>query len=222
MKDFIFISDFDGTLTDEDFYYIVMKKFLGDNGMEIYKDWINGKMTVFEFLRKIFGSVNASEEEIIKSVMDIKFDTYAKGFIDSVKEANGEFMILSAGCSYYIHKLLEHLNIKNIKVISNNGVYENGKIVMTADKNSTFYSEIYGIDKALVVEHYKSMYPKVYFAGDSEPDFRASKKADIVFARGHLQKMIRDSGANFVAVENFSEIGAYLNEMGVIKYEGGK
>ena len=222
MKDFIFISDFDGTLTDEDFYYIVMKKFLGDTGKKIYKDWINEEMTVFEFLRKIFGSINASEEEVIKAVMDIKFDTYAKDFIDSVKEANGDFMILSAGCGYYIHKLLEHLNMTDIKVISNNGVYEDGKIVMTADKNSPFYSETYGIDKALVVEHYKSIYPKVYFAGDSEPDFRAAKKADFVFARGHLQKMIRDSGVNYVDVENFNEIGAYLNKIGEIKYEGRK
>ncbi|KNY28263.1 MtnX-like HAD-IB family phosphatase [Pseudobacteroides cellulosolvens] len=222
MKNFLFISDFDGTLTDEDFYYIIMKKFLGDKGREIYRDWTNGKMTVFEFLKTIFGSTNESEEEIIKAVMDIKFDTYAKDLIKSIEEANGEFMILSAGCSYYIHKLLEHLDIKNIKVITNNGVYEDGKINMTADKNSPFYSETYGVDKALVAEHYKSMYPKLYYAGDSEPDFRASRKADIVFARGHLQKMLRDSGDDFVAVENFNEVGLYLNQMGVIKYESRK
>ncbi len=222
MKNFLFISDFDGTLTDEDFYYIIMKKFLGDKGREIYRDWTSGNMTVFEFLKTIFGSTNESEEEIRKAVMDIKFDTYAKNFIKSIEEANGEFMILSAGCSYYIHKLLEHLDIKNVKVITNNGVYEDGKIIMAADKNSPFYSETYGVDKALVVEHYKSMYPKLYYAGDSEPDFRASRKADIVFARGHLQKMLRDSGDNFVAVENFNEVGLYLNQMGVIKYESRK
>jgi 2,3-diketo-5-methylthio-1-phosphopentane phosphatase len=222
MKDFIFISDFDGTLTDEDFYFVIMKKFLGEKGREIYRDWTSGKMTVFEFLKVIFGSTNESEEEILKAVKDIKFDTYAKNFIKSVREANGDFLILSAGCNYYISKLLEYLEIKDVKVISNNGAYEDGRIIMTADKNSPFYSETYGVDKALVVEHYKKLYPKLYYAGDSEPDFNASKKADITFARGHLQKMLQSSGHTFVAVDNFNEVGAYLNQMGVINYEGRK
>lgn len=222
MKDFIFISDFDGTLTDEDFYFIIMKKFLGDKGKEIYKNWTSDNMTVFEFLKAIFSSTNESEEEILKAVMDIKFDTYAKEFIKSVREANGDFMILSAGCNYYIDKLLEYLEIKDVKVISNSGVYQDGKIVMTADTNSPFYSKAYGVDKALVVEHFKKMYPKLYYAGDSEPDFKASKVADIVFARGHLQKMLQNAGHNFVAVDNFNEIGAYLNQMGVINYESRK
>ncbi|MDP4183518.1 MAG: MtnX-like HAD-IB family phosphatase, partial [Bacillota bacterium] len=207
MKDFVFISDFDGTLTDEDFYYIIMNRYLGDEGKKIYKDWIDEKMSVFEFLQKIFGSINESEEEVYKAVMNINFDKYAKGLIKSVKEANGEFIILSAGCSYYIEKLLEHLGIQDVKVISNKGVYENGRILMTADTDSPFYSEVYGVDKALAVEYYKEQYDRLYYAGDSEPDFRASKKADIIFAKGHLQKMLKEANHSFVEVDNFNEIG---------------
>ncbi|MDP4183505.1 MAG: 2,3-diketo-5-methylthio-1-phosphopentane phosphatase, partial [Bacillota bacterium] len=59
----------------------------------------------------------------------------------------------------------------------------------------------------------------LYYAGDSEPDFRASKKADIIFAKGHLQKMLKEANHSFVEVDNFNEIGKYLDKMGVINYE---
>ncbi len=219
MKEFVFISDFDGTLTDRDFYKMVMDRFPENKGREVISSWKNGEIGVFEFLDIVFSTINRSVEEIDNLVLEIPFDKNAKGFIDSIKKAGGDFMILSAGTGYYIEKIFKHYGIDGIQVISNKGEYREGAIHMTADTNSPYYSESYGIDKSLAVEYYKKQYKKVYYAGDSEPDLKAALKADTVFARNGLQKMLSSREHPYIAVDNFDQIGNYLNEMGVIQYE---
>ncbi len=219
MKKFVFISDFDGTLTDRDFYKIVMDKFPENKGRDVYLRWISGEIGVFDFLYTVFSSVNRSEEELLRAILEIPFDKYAKGFIESIKQSGGDFIILSAGTGYYIEKLFEYHGIKDVFIISNKGIYRDGGIYITADTESPYYSSKYGIDKSLAVEHYRKEYGKVYYAGDSEPDLKASLKADTVFARTELQELLKSLKHEFVAVDNFNQIGNYLNEKGVIRYE---
>ena len=38
-KKFAFISDFDGTLTNKDFYKMIIDEYLGEEGKELYKAW---------------------------------------------------------------------------------------------------------------------------------------------------------------------------------------
>lgn len=219
MKEFIFISDFDGTLTDRDFYQMVMDRFPENKGKDAYKRWVNEEIGVFEFLDNVFNSINRSEEEIYQTILEVPFDKYAKGFIDSVKRAGGDFIVLSAGTRYYIDRLFKHYGIEDVNIISNKGEYKDGAILMTADKGTYYYNDRYGIDKGLVVENYKKEYKKVYFAGDSEPDTRGAAKADVVFARSHLKKLLTDRNIPFIGVDNFNDIGNHLNQMGVIQYE---
>jgi 2,3-diketo-5-methylthio-1-phosphopentane phosphatase len=219
MKEFVFISDFDGTLTDSDFYKIVMDRFPESKGKENFSDWKEGKISVFDFLNIVFSTTNRSEEEIFKLILEIPFDRYAKGFIESVKKSGGDFIILSAGTGYYIEKYLKHSGLDDVPVISNKGVYKDGGIHMIADTESPYYSKDHGIGKHLAVEYYKKQYKKVYYAGDSEPDLKAALKADVVFAKDHLQKLLTSLKHPFIAVDNFNQIGNYLKEMGVIQYE---
>ncbi|HOJ78986.1 MAG TPA: MtnX-like HAD-IB family phosphatase [Bacillota bacterium] len=210
MDKFVFISDFDGTLTKEDFYLIVVEKFLKERGQQIIADWQQGKMNVREFLATVFRSINRSETEIFEAIKTIPLDRHAKTFIEWVRQHGGNFVILSAGTSYYIERLLEYKQIKGVQVISNRGYYEDGGIQLVADPDSPFYSETYGIDKSLVVKELKQKYSKVFFAGDSEPDLKAALEADLVFATGHLQKLLQKKNHPFIAFESFTEINDYL------------
>jgi 2-hydroxy-3-keto-5-methylthiopentenyl-1-phosphate phosphatase len=206
MDKFVFISDFDGTLTKEDFYLIVVEKFLKERGQQIIADWQQGKMNVREFLATVFRSINRSETEIFEAIKTIPLDRHAKTFIEWVRQHGGNFVILSAGTSYYIERLLEYKQIKGVQVISNRGYYEDGGIQLVADPDSPFYSETYGIDKSLVVKELKQKYSKVFFAGD----LKAALEADLVFATGHLQKLLQKKNHPFIAFESFTEINDYL------------
>lgn len=215
MKNFVFISDFDGTLSKKDFYLIIIDKYLKERGTELYKEWKKNNLTDFDFLNMIFSSINKSEDEIYHDILDIPIDENAKDFIEHIKASGGDFVILSAGTSYYIEKLLAHKKITDCTIISNKGEYKNGGIHMLRDESNVFYSKRYGIDKAKVVKYFKTKYKTVFYAGDSEPDLEASQLADVTFATGQLVNMLSSRKHPFVKFDNFKEIETYIKDKGV-------
>ncbi len=214
MANFAFVSDFDGTLTDRDFYHIVIDKYLKDWGRQFYEDWKRTNKINVDFLNRIFGAMDRSESEIHEDILNLPFDKFAKDFINEVGERDGKFFILSAGTSYYIDILLEHLNIKGVTVISMKGIYKDRGIEIIPDKNGRYYSDIFGLDKKKVIEELKKEYKCVLFAGDSEPDLAAAKEADFAFAKAELAQLLKKEGADFIPFSNYSEIKDFMDKKG--------
>jgi 2-hydroxy-3-keto-5-methylthiopentenyl-1-phosphate phosphatase len=216
LKDFIFVSDFDGTLTERDFYHIVIDTCLGDWGVERYTRWKQGEMRDVDFLAAVFQSIDRDESEIMKLISNIKLDAYAGEFIKQIRASGGDFVVLSAGASYYIEKLFASHGIQDVQVIANTGGYRNRGIKMTPDDQSPFYSELYGIDKYLVVQSLRTKYQKIYYAGDSTPDLKAALAADIAFAKGELIELLKQNRRDFVPVRSFAEIKTHLIRIGAL------
>jgi 2-hydroxy-3-keto-5-methylthiopentenyl-1-phosphate phosphatase len=214
MKKFAFVSDFDGTLTDRDFYHIVMDKYLKDWAWDYYNEWRKTRKINVDFLNKIFSSMDRSEEEIFEDILNLPLDSYAIDFIKKVESCGGDFYILSAGTSYYIEKLLAHYNINSVTVISMEGVYRDRGIHILPDSKSEFYSEMWGIDKAKVIKKLKTKYLKVYFSGDSEPDLGAAEAADCAFAKNDLKELLSDRNIPFVPFNKFIEVEKYMLNQG--------
>ena len=124
MKDFAFISDFDGTLTKKDFYKILSDTYYKEELSPIFKSWKNGEMKDREYLSYVFNNVHRSEVELNEDILNIAFDPCAKAFIEQVKAAGGDFIVISAGTNYYIDKVLEKNNIDGVDVYSNKSVFK--------------------------------------------------------------------------------------------------
>lgn len=214
MKKFAFVSDFDGTLTDRDFYHIVIDKYLKDWAVDYFEEWKKTKKINVEFLNKIFGAMDRSEDEIMEDIIQLPLDPYAMSFIKRVESSGGDFFILSAGTSYYIKKLLGHFNINNVTVISMEGIYKDRGIQILPDRKSEFYSDIWGLDKAKVILSLKQKYQKVFFAGDSEPDMGAAEAADCAFAREALQGLLSTKKIPFIPFNKFNEVEEYMLQQG--------
>lgn len=209
MKNYIFVSDFDGTMTERDFYLIVMDKYPRD-WQKLNDSWRKNEITTFEFLAAVFARIDMDEQQIIKDILSIKFDPCVLPFVNKVKATGGDFAVLSAGADYYIKKVLAYYGIDDAILMSNKGVYENKGVKMTADEKSPYYSRIYGIDKGLAVKALKADYHKIFFAGDSRPDLPAAGASDVAFARGELAKLLSVDKKPFVPYESFADIEAYL------------
>jgi 2-hydroxy-3-keto-5-methylthiopentenyl-1-phosphate phosphatase len=217
LKKLAFVSDFDGTLTQRDFYHIVIDKYFKDWGRKFYTDWKSTKKINTEFLNKIFGALDKSEEDIFDEIGLIPLDEHAEDFINRIKSIGGDFYILSAGTSYYIDILLSQRKIEGVQVISMKGIYKNRGIEILPDKKSPYFSEVFGLDKQKVIEELKKDYEKVFFAGDSEPDLEAARGADIAFAKSELKELLTKGNKKFVTFENYKEIDKYLVREGWLK-----
>jgi 2-hydroxy-3-keto-5-methylthiopentenyl-1-phosphate phosphatase len=215
MKKWAFVSDFDGTISHQDFYDLVIENHYQE-GKELYKQWKNGEMQDIEFLSEVFKNINDKEENVIEEIRNIPIDEHAIHFIKNVQKNGGDVFILSAGTDYYIHHLLKHYGIENVTVYSNEGYFENQGVHLNLDVSHPHYHERYGIDKSKVIKDLKKEYQTVHFIGDSEPDTHPSKHADLVFAKKALQNMLREQKVDFVAVETFKDVEEYLVNEGFL------
>lgn len=217
MKEFIFVSDFDGTLTKRDFYKILADKYLNSQKEDLYRRWNNGEFRDYEMLDLIYSSVNESEEELLDNILSIQLDSYFLEFVNNIKNSGGDFLILSAGTSYYIEKFLQHMGINDIPIVSNKGVYKDNSLHLVVDKESPYFSDIFGIDKGKFVFSLRDKYEKIFFAGDSKPDISPAQAADIAFATGKLKGFLSDINVPFISFNDLTDINKYLKSIGVIK-----
>ncbi len=215
MKKWAFVSDFDGTISKKDFYWLVIETYYPE-GKGLYKKWKAGEMQDIDFLSQVFQSIDQHEEQIIQDILSLPIDEHVPSFIKKVQENGGDFYILSAGTDYYIHHILNHYGIQNVPVFSNKGYYENKNVHLSIDENHKHYSRRYGIDKSKVISNLKEKYDVVYFAGDSEPDSHPAKVADLTFAKDALQELLKENNVPFVAVDSFQQIEEFLHEKGTI------
>ncbi|TMW73432.1 MtnX-like HAD-IB family phosphatase [Alteribacter natronophilus] len=211
-----FVSDFDGTISLQDFYWMVIEKYYPE-GRELYRDWKAGRMKDIDFLSTVFSSINQDEQTIIDDIYNMEIDKYVPAFIQEVQASGGDFYILSAGSDYYIRHMLEKHGIKNVEVYANRGFYEKRNVRMITDDSDWHYHERYGIDKSKVVRKLKEKYDRVYFAGDSEPDSHPATEADITFAKDVLQTILSERNVPYIPAGSFEDIRHYLQNEGMLK-----
>ncbi|WP_252187759.1 MtnX-like HAD-IB family phosphatase [Anaeromonas frigoriresistens] len=212
MKKFVFISDFDGTITKKDFYWHIIDKYMKEEGNNKYLEWKAGKLKDIDFLGHVFKNIDREENEIKKDILELEIDTYLHQFINFIQRRDGEFVILSAGASYYIETILEYFKLDDITIYSNKAIYKEKGLHYDVDPNHKYYSERYGIDKKKVVEDLKTKYKRVYYAGDSMPDYEPSLICDLRFATGKLIDIFKERDIEFHEFESFKDIEDILRE----------
>lgn len=213
MNDLIFISDFDGTITEKDFYWILLDDYIGKEGIDYYYKWKENNKIGTEFLNRVFSWHKFSEIERMKALEKVSVDKDLEKVIGMVEDAGGEFMILSAGFNYYIDDALKRRNLNRIKVVTNNGGFRDGCFIMEPDEKGEFYSPVYGVNKESVAKYYKGKCNKLIFAGDSEPDYLAALQADLVFAKNELAHLMDLNDVRYYKYENFDDIRKKLSQI---------
>lgn len=214
-----FISDFDGTITLKDFYWLMIEKYLDkDFYQRQYDSWQAKDITDLQFLNSVFNNINQNEQTIREDIISIPIDHTVIDFINWFTEQRGDFYIVSAGCGYYIEILLEHHGLRDrVGLFANPGYFQEGNIYMQHYQGE-FYSDIYGIDKGKIVDNLKKKHSKTYFAGDSRPDMQAALNADRAFARQKTQllQMLGEQKADFLEFADFEQIKKMLADQSLL------
>lgn len=205
----IFVSDFDGTATALDFYKIVLNK-IGDEGWHFVDTYRKTGKVDYHFLNKIFGWQPFTDEDYKGLIENIDLDETLRPFLAYLRVEAIDFTFVSAGFDRYIYDVLQKKGYNDVQVITNPGFFKEGVLGMTPDKGSPYYSELFGIDKSMVINDIKKEYDKIYFAGDTEPDLGAALVADVVFAKGELIPLLEAHKKAYKVFETYEEIIKYL------------
>lgn len=210
------VTDFDGTITFEDFFWHIANKYFDEQSLEPWREYLSGKMSHINALNAMFSGIRIDNDEFIKFIKEIKFDKNFEKTVKLCQEQNIPVIICSAGCDYYINIMIGDI-IKNydIKVVTNHGVYDDkkGLIMIPPAKDSPYYDEKVGISKSSIVKKLHSKGYEVIFAGDGPPDFEPAKIAEVVFARKMLLEKCIEAGIKTKKFDSYMDIYNYIKEL---------
>ena len=211
-----FVSDFDGTITDDDFFAYTTKAYFNEQALAPWKAFIAGKKSHFQALKEMFAQIRVSEKKLHETIDSIFVDPYLEPTWQTCREKNVLLYVCSAGNDYYIRRLIgDCLEKYDVKLISNTGIYttETGLVMIPPDKADPYYDSEVGISKRKVVEKLKEEGFFVVFAGDGPPDIMPAELADVVFAKKYLLKTCREKGIKTKKFESFKDILNYFKRL---------
>jgi 2-hydroxy-3-keto-5-methylthiopentenyl-1-phosphate phosphatase len=208
----VLVSDFDGTMTRHDFYKLAIESLLPADTPDYWAEYRTGAITHFEALRLYFAAIRASEDEMLAVVEQMELDPNLPTAVESLRRARWRVVITSAGCDWYIRRLLATAGVE-VEIHANPGRFEAWKgLVMEMPTGSAYWSPTLGVDKARVVRGYLTEGRMVAFAGDGFPDAEAARlvPADHRFARGDLAAVLQSESSPFIPFEMWSDIADTL------------
>ena len=217
MPNAVLVSDFDGTMTENDFYLLAATRLLPPDALKPWEDYREGKITHFTALQRIFGRIRTTPEELDALVRDMRPDPNLAQAVAQLRRAGWEVVVASAGCAWYIRKVLASAGV-HVTVHSNPGVHvlPEGSLRMDPPDDSPFTCLETGIDKAAIVRFHKNLGARVAFAGDGYADLPAALEtpAALRFARGALAEVLAERKETYRAFGVWSDIAEALSTQG--------
>jgi 2-hydroxy-3-keto-5-methylthiopentenyl-1-phosphate phosphatase len=207
----VLISDFDGTMTSRDFYSLVCEQVLTPDTPDYWGQYEAGEVTHFEALRNIFGAVPAGEDAFLQLAQQTGIDPEIPAEVKALQQVGWDVMVVSAGCAWYIQKLLQQHGV-DIAVHASPGQIVDGHLVMELPTQSDYFSAETGIDKAAAVKAALARGARVAYAGDGPVDLKPALLVPphFRFARDSLAKLLRDRGEDFRSFDRWSDISRAL------------
>ncbi|MFP4311745.1 MAG: HAD-IB family phosphatase [Nitriliruptoraceae bacterium] len=180
------VTDFDGTLTDRDVYELVLEHFGPPPGEHPFEAYRAGRLTHLEAMQRIFAQAD-DEQALVDLLPHVGLQPGLRDLVDRLDEAGWDVVVVSAGCQWYIDRLLAGAGVE-VTIHSNPGRFEPGRGLVIERPTGAFVSEEVGIDKAAVLRHVGSTHDPVAFSGDGLADLPPARLVPdrLRFARGDL------------------------------------
>lgn len=216
------VTDFDGTITEVDFYEIAVGRCVRREGARDYwGEYSEGKISHFDALAGIFALIRCGEDELVSMLGDMRPDPAMAEAQRDLKRKGWDLVVVSNGCGWYIERTLAALGVQAPVVASAGQYVEGGGLVLEEPLDSPFYRPGYGIDKAEVVRAAQREGREVAFAGNGPPDYEAAMlvQPDKRFARrsSWLARKLDMDGAVYTAFDRWSEFAwALCGESGEV------
>ena len=208
----ILVSDFDGTMTSHDFYRVALE-YLPVSAASIWERHERKEIGLFDALAAIFTQLRFSEAQMEVLLKRVELDVGIKKACNRLLDHGWRLVIASAGCAWYIEKLLTPLKIE-AEIHANPGHFsEQGGLIMELPVASPYCCRETGIDKTRLV-HAVLDHSIVAFAGDGPPDLAPALLVppSLRFAKGVLAEELKERGEGFKRFQSWSEmVNSLLN-----------
>lgn len=175
---------------------------------DYFEEFRRGRITHFEAMASFFSHTPADPAALEELLRDTRPDPKFGPAAERLREEGWDLIIVSAGSGWYIERILRAAGVE-APVHSNPGRIEEGRgLVLEYARESPFFCEQVGVDKAAVVRDAMSRYERVAFAGDGPPDLAPALLVPEAarFARSYLAEELELRGERYRPYSRWSQI----------------
>ncbi|MBD0383553.1 MtnX-like HAD-IB family phosphatase [Paenibacillus sedimenti] len=209
MQKIAIVTDFDGTLMEQDVGNILMSELGVDAEPEVVE--VSGlyrekKIGSLAWIETAYPMLAYKKREVDEILARVQLRDGARDFIAFCKEQSVPVTILSDGMLYYIQQILTQQHIEVERIIGNPITYlEDGQFQFGVQNENTACKWC-GCCKASVVKQLKEEGWKIIYIGDGSSDYYGSGFADWVFARSSLARYLSEEGTAFYPFQTFRDV----------------
>jgi len=206
----VLVTDFDGTLTAVDFFELVRQRWPLDP--DPWEDCLAGRLPHIIAIAQVFAAARGPESGLLDLIDNLGIDPAAGAAFRDLQAAGWRVVVASAGCDWYIRKVLERLGVE-AEVYANPGRYDEARgLLMEPPHGSPFQHPRFGLDKSAVLKHCAASGLPVAFAGDGTPDLAPALLVPphLRFAKAWLAETLAARGEGFRPFTRWPEIAHAL------------
>lgn len=199
--------DFDGTVTEEDVSFLLLDTYVGSQWREYLKEYMEGRIPVGTFNKKVFGMMKADRQTMTDLVLNsdrVKIRPGFRELIDYCSRKSFKPVIVSNGLIFYIEAILDRLGVNGIEVhAAENRFNPGGMKVRYVGPDGTEMEA--GYKEAYTELLHKRGYDVIY-VGNGTSDIYPSRQARYVFATADLLERCREENLECTPFTDFYDI----------------
>jgi 2,3-diketo-5-methylthio-1-phosphopentane phosphatase len=197
------VTDFDGTITEEDVAELLLHEFTGDAWLEIERQ--HSQIGTRETLRREFDLVRATRDQLLEAAGRLaRLDPTFPAFFAFCRQSEIPLEIVSEGFDTYLEHLLRRWGL-DVPFRTNAAAFHGDRIVLThphADPTCT----LCGACKMKRVLELRAAGYRVAYVGNGASDICPALEADLVFAKSDLERLCREHERAYVPFRDFSDV----------------
>lgn len=206
MKPIVF-CDFDGTITAQETFVAVLRRFSPELATELIPQMYELKITLREGVRRILESIPSSElPNIIEFAQSQPIRAGFAEFLDLLKSQNIKFVVISGGLRVMVETVLGDELIKKVTAIHAIDLDTTGSHLRVI---SNYEGETELVDKVKVMSLYETH--SAIAIGDSVTDLNMALNVPVVFARDRLKVYLDQRQKPYIDWDDFGEISKIIN-----------
>jgi len=205
-------SDFDETITRRNVTDDILAKFAHPSWLEIQQDWLAGRLSAREVLEKQMPLIHVRPVDLNAFVDSVEIDPFFPEFALRCSQQHDSLHVLSDGFDYWIERILGRAlaayngALKKIPVFACGLKCEGTKVAISFP----YFPErcVHGCAtcKPALFESLKAGAEKTVVIGDGVSDLLLARSADLVLAKGELEKFCQREGIAHYGFRDFRDV----------------
>jgi 2-hydroxy-3-keto-5-methylthiopentenyl-1-phosphate phosphatase len=208
----VVFCDFDGTITAEETFVAVLKKFAPVVSTQLLPEMYAQRVTLRQGVRQILESIPASSyPEILEFTRPQPIRAGFREFIDFLDSQGVPLVVVSGGLRGMVEVVLGNLaaRVEAIHAVDVDTSNTYLKVISQYEAGTEL------VAKVEVTKQYPS--EETIAIGDSITDLNLALHASLVFARHPLSKYLDERQKTYIPWDNFEDISNYLEQLWQMK-----